>query len=1161
MKQRRTYTFLKSSVRPWIIRGLSFGIVVAVSFSAGRFLVWAQVWTPPQDQPPINNAGQPPTVANSADLLRKSPTTLQTMQGSLKGAVVSSVPVELGDPATQKISIFARNSYTAPAYPSGTIGVSAYAASTRYGAYGYADGTGINYGVMGQAGTSGNAAVFQGPVGINTNGTALGRLSVARGVTVEGGFSCLESAGCVIPSNTMAITANNPSGGTAVYGFSSTLPGIAINLDSSAGLRVSGYASLSGAGIAGYGIDGFYAKASGSDNLDRYNGIEGYAVTPGATDSFALRKGVYGLTDGGYGNKASYGGANPFDFAAGVRACVKNSTGVIQNKHGIYGTGGKYAGYFDGDPGVCTATDAVVVDAGGADFYGDHAIAADGTPIAAYFVAGVKDLRIAKCGRADCVNNPPGSTVLTTVDTSIAGYGPSIIVPSDGKPIVSYTAETSVNNFALKVLKCGLPDCSDTTSTPYPTGPGNKITIVYPSNVRNSRTSIGIGSDGFPVIAFSDNDLKFMKCRTADCSDTNAASPTGNITRTLDTTGVLMIPSVAVPPDGKPVISYYESQAQDLYVAKCGDSTCDPLNENFKKTKVHGESGGGSADIGDRSDITIRPGGNLPMISYLYGTKVGIMTCGLADCSDTNAASPTGNQISIIDYPLAFDANTSIIVAPNGTPRVAYVAVLSAPDELVYVICNNLTCSSYTVLYPDTDTDEEGYDVSAVLHPDGAVTMSYFNASVADLKILYCGDDLCETTYCIAPVTDAGNVMIAGGATTCTDPSINLLDGPDGVGTYTSIRVRANGNPVISYHDDDNGNLKIALCSDPACIGKTIKTLDPSVSDVGWFTSLAITTDDKPVVAYFDGGTNQNLMLAKCNEFDCSTPVTPRVVDSSGDVGRNASLELRQPGNIPIISYQDNTVDATPAGLKLVICGNDICTSGNIFRSLDTVSTAGWYTSLALDTDGLPVVSYHDVGGVRVLKVAKCGNADCSSGNTVVQVVPKPLEVGNQGQYNSIAIPADNLPVVSFLNGGGGGPSKLGIVKCSLPNCSDISANTISNASFGVSQSVGSWTSIAIAPDNGYPVIIHQDDSDKDLEFVKCYNAACSSSSGYCDLDSECPAGNVCVANSCQGYRATTIFSSGNLGTHGSIAIGNDGYPVMSFYAGDAYPAYPAFDR
>ncbi|MBI4091045.1 MAG: hypothetical protein HY422_03400, partial [Candidatus Komeilibacteria bacterium] len=223
--------------------------------------------------------------------------------------------------------------------------------------------------------------------------------------------------------------------------------------------------------------------------------------------------------------------------------------------------------------------------------------------------------------------------------------------------------------------------------------------------------------------------------------------------------------------------------------------------------------------------------------------------------------------------------------------------------------------------------------------------------------------------------------------------------------------------------------------------------------------------------------------------------------------------------------------------------------------------TAGWYTSLALDTDGLPVVSYQDIGGTRVLKVAKCGNADCSSGNKVTVVAGKRWCNGNtevqcvsdascagfggicmgdstiQGEYSSIAIPADNLPVVSFR----GGPSTgwLGVVKCSLHDCSDAvgsGSNTITT--IGAVQSVGSWTSIAIAPDNGYPVIIHQDATDFDLEFVKCGNAACSS-----------------------GNQQTTIFSSGSLGTHGSIAIGNDGYPVMSFYAGDAYPAYPAFDR
>jgi hypothetical protein len=85
-------------------------------------------------------------------------------------------------------------------------------------------------------------------------------------------------------------------------------------------------------------------------------------------------------------------------------------------------------------------------------------------------------------------------------------------------------------------------------------------------------TSIAIGSDGLPVITYSDftaSALKVAKCANAGC--TGAAT----ITTVDDPVNLVgRWPSIAVGSDGLPVISYWDSTADALKVAKCANAAC-----------------------------------------------------------------------------------------------------------------------------------------------------------------------------------------------------------------------------------------------------------------------------------------------------------------------------------------------------------------------------------------------------------------------------------------------------------------------------------------------------------------------------------------------------------------------------------------------------------
>ena len=67
---------------------------------------------------------------------------------------------------------------------------------------------------------------------------------------------------------------------------------------------------------------------------------------------------------------------------------------------------------------------------------------------------------------------------------------------------------------------------------------------------------------------------------------------------------------------------------------------------------------------------------------------------------------------------------------------------------------------------------------------------------------------------CIAVLFLAGP-WLAGSALAGWD--IETVDSTGDVGTYTSIALDANGYPHISYHDEDNGNLKYACFNGTTC--------------------------------------------------------------------------------------------------------------------------------------------------------------------------------------------------------------------------------------------------------------------------------------------------------------------------------------------------------
>ena len=92
--------------------------------------------------------------------------------------------------------------------------------------------------------------------------------------------------------------------------------------------------------------------------------------------------------------------------------------------------------------------------------------------------------------------------------------------------------------------------------------------------------------------------------------------------------------------------------------------------------------------------------------------------------------------------------------------------------------------------------------------------------------------------------------------------ALATLDSTGNVGQSTSITIGADGYPVISYYDYTNGDLKVAKCLNPACTGTPTTTTLDSTGNVGQYTSITIGADANPVISYYNY-TNADLKVAK----------------------------------------------------------------------------------------------------------------------------------------------------------------------------------------------------------------------------------------------------------------------------------------------------------
>jgi hypothetical protein len=228
-------------------------------------------------------------------------------------------------------------------------------------------------------------------------------------------------------------------------------------------------------------------------------------------------------------------------------------------------------------------------------------------------------------------------------------------------------------------------------------------------------------------------------------------------------------------------------------------------------------------------------------------------------------------------------------------------------------------------------------------------------------------------------------------------------------------------------------------------------------------------------------------------------------VDSIGSQGQYTSATIGADG-LPLISYYDGSHNGA---LKVAHCGNLDCSSGNTLSTVDSNSGGEW-SSVTIGTDGLPLISYWNLN--FDLEVAHCGNLDCSSGNAI-STVDKAAQDLTQATIGS-----DGLPLIAYYNTSNA--DQLRVAHCGNLDCS--SSNTISIIAGSGSALDTPGSAITIGAD-GLPLISFYTGW---LSVAHCGNLECSSGNTTHIVDS----------------------SNGLVGAYSSVTTGTDGLPLISYH-------------
>lgn len=538
-------------------------------------------------------------------------------------------------------------------------------------------------------------------------------------------------------------------------------------------------------------------------------------------------------------------------------------------------------------------------------------------------------------------------------------------------------------------------------------------TVEFSGNV-GQYCSLALDAQGNPHVSYYD----------ASTTDLIYATKQRGIWRrqTVDATGATGLhTSIAIDSRGRPHISYYNSTNGDLTYATWTGSAW--LIEIVESTNL----------VGLFTSIALDADGE-PHISYFDTTN-----------DDLRYATRSSGvwTSELVDGTGSVGQYTSIEIDAFGRPHISYQKVDTA--DLKYAVKNT---GVWVLEVVEAAGSDFGFDTSLALDAQGNPRISHHDNFTGELRYSAktAGAWTSETVdtdgqYTSLALDASGNPRISYYAlNTGTDLryatksgsvwTTETVDALGSVGLYSSLALDAQGNPRIAYFDTSNDDLRLAdaavhLVSPlggerwPTGSVQTIRwsgsgTVTVQISEDGGqsFTTLLTSVSSNEVGITVPALTTDRARIRVTRASPASTTDSPgyfsiapdlvspwwtTAVDAAGDVGKYTSLALDANG-APRISY-NGTFDLKYAewtGGAWVI--QTVDPGGN---------NTGEASSLTLDALGNPHVSHYDASVGDLKYATRAGG---------VWSIETPDAVGNVGLFTSVAVDAQNNPRIAYYD-------------------------------------------------------------------------------------------------------------------------------------------------